>query len=260
MLDGFDLATIQDESLRAIVRFLMNQVEDLAAKVQHHAEEIQRLRDENNRLKGEQGQPTIKPNRLSPPHSSEAERATPKPRRKCAKQATLRIDRTQTITVDRTTLPADARFKGYQRVIVQDVRLTTDTVCFRKEKFYSPSLRQTILAPNPPGYDGQFGPGIKALVLTLAFESGMSEPIIRRLLTLAGVSISAGQLSHLVVRNHDTFHADRTAILKAGLASSPWQHHPEGSRHHGHAGGWRHCALSCAVQSAVYRVYDLAAV
>jgi len=240
MLDGFDPTTIQDESLRMIVRFLMNQIEDLTVKTQQQAEEIRRLRDENNRLKGEQGQPTIKPNRSSPPHSSEIERATPKPRRKCAKQATLRIDRTQTITVDRTTLPADARFKGYQRVIVQDVRLTTDTVCFRKEKFYSPSLRQTFLAPNPPGYDGQFGPGIKALVLTLAFESGMSEPIIRRLLTLAGVSISAGQLSNLVVRNHDTFHDDRTAILKAGLASSPWQHidttvtRVDGVNAHGH--------------------------
>ena len=150
--------------------------------------------------------------------------------------------------------------KAISGSIVQDVRLTTDTVCFRKEKWYSPSLRQTFLPSNSPGYDGQFGPGIKALVLTLAFENGMSEPIIRRLLTLAGVSISTGQLSNLVVCNHDAFHDDRTAILKAGLASSPWQHHPKGSRHDGHPRQWHQCPLSYAVQSALYRVYDLTAV
>ena len=55
MLDGFDPTTIQDESLRMIVRFLMNQIEDLTVKTQQQAEEIRRLRDDNNRLKGEQG-------------------------------------------------------------------------------------------------------------------------------------------------------------------------------------------------------------
>ncbi|WP_345725099.1 hypothetical protein [Herpetosiphon gulosus] len=107
---------------------------------------------------------------------------------------------------------------------VQDLRLTTDTVCFRKEKWYSPSLRQTFLAANPPGYEGQFGPHLKAFVLPLAFESGMSERSIRRVLTLAGISISVGQLSQLIITNHDAFHHDRMAILKAGFASSPWQH------------------------------------
>ncbi len=172
MLDGFDLTTIHDESLRTIVRFLMNQVEDLAAKVRHQADEIQRLRDENNRLKGEHGQPTIKPNRPALACSSTHERAIPQARCTRAKQATLRIDRTETLMVDRATLPHDARFKGYHQVRVQDLRLTTDTVCFRKEKWYSPSLRQTFLAANPPGYEGQFGPHLKAFVLTLAFESG----------------------------------------------------------------------------------------
>ena len=224
MLDGFDLTTIHDESLRTIVRFLMNQVEDLAAKVRHQADEIQRLRDENNRLKGEHGQPTIKPNRPALACSSTHERAIPQARCTRAKQATLRIDRTETLMVDRATLPHDARFKGYHQVRVQDLRLTTDTVCFRKEKWYSPSLRQTFLAANPPGYEGQFGPHLKAFVLTLAFESGMSERSIRRVLTLAGISISVGQLSQLIITNHDAFHHDRMAILKAGFASSPWQH------------------------------------
>lgn len=224
MLDGFDPLTIDDAALRRVVLSLMNQVDELSATVRRQADEIQGLRDENNRLKGEQGKPHILPNQPPKPVSSEAERAVPKLRTKRSKRATLPIDRTEILRLDRTTLPLDAQFKGYQRVVVQDIRLTTDTVCFRKEKFYSPGEQRTYLADVPPGFEGHFGPTVKALVLTLAFESGMSEPIIHGFLSLAGLDISAGQISTMLLQQHDTFHAERDAILAAGLASSPWQH------------------------------------
>ena len=57
MPDNFDPNLISDPVLRQVVLFLMNQVEELSARVKSQAEEIQRLRDENNRLKGEQGKP-----------------------------------------------------------------------------------------------------------------------------------------------------------------------------------------------------------
>lgn len=224
MLDGFDPSTIQDPALRQVVQALMNHLEQLAAKVRAQADEIQRLRDENNRLKGEQGKPDIKPNKPPRQLSSEAERAVAKPRRKRAKRANLRIDRELVVPLDPSTLPPDAQFKGYRRVVVQDIVLTTDTVRLLKAKYYSPSEHRTYLAAPPPGYEGQFGPGVKALVLTLYFDSGMSEPIIRSLLTQAGLQISTGQISNLLIANHDRFHQERAAILAAGLPSSPWQH------------------------------------
>jgi transposase IS66 family protein len=224
MLDGFDPSTIQDPALRQVVQSLMNQLEALYAKVQAQAAEIQRLRDENNHLKGEQGKPDIKPNKVAHQLSSEAERAIPKPRRKQAKCARLRIDRELVVPLDHSALPADAQFKGYRRVVVQDIVLTTDTVRLLKAKYYSPSEHRTYVAAPPPGYEGQFGPGLKALVLTLYFDSGMSEPIIRSLLTQAGVQISTGQLSNLLIAHQERFHQERAAILAAGLHSSPWQH------------------------------------
>ena len=79
MLEEFDPSTIEDEGLRQIVIYLMNLVENLSAKVAEQAEEIQRLRDENNRLKGEQGKPKIKPNKAKADLSSEKERRKSKP-------------------------------------------------------------------------------------------------------------------------------------------------------------------------------------
>jgi Transposase IS66 family len=224
MLDSFDPSTIQDPALRQVVQALMNQVEELAAKVRAQADEIQRLRDENNHLKGEQGKPNIQPNKAPRQLSSEAERAVPKPRRKRAKHTRLRIDRELVVPLDPSTLPVDAQFKGYQRVVVQDIVLSTDTVRLLKAKYYSPSEHRTYVAPPPPGYEGQFGPGVKALILTLYFDSGMSEPIIRSLLTQAGVQISTGQISNLLIADQERFHQERLAILAAGLHASPWQH------------------------------------
>ena|SRR5437899_12094736 len=93
MLENFDPNTIEDEGLRQAVLHLMNLVENLHAKVQEQAEEIQRLRDENNRLKGEQGKPKMKANKAAPHLSSEKERRESKPHRKANKQAQIRIDR-----------------------------------------------------------------------------------------------------------------------------------------------------------------------
>ena len=57
----------------------MNLVEELKQENQAVRLEIQRMRDENNRLKGEQGKPTIKPNKKGRDHSSEKEREPKKP-------------------------------------------------------------------------------------------------------------------------------------------------------------------------------------
>jgi hypothetical protein len=169
MLENFNPNAIEDETVREVVLYLMNLVESLSAKVQEQAEEIQRLRDENNRLKGEQGKPKIKANKPIPDRSSEKERRESKPHQKARKQAEIKIDRVEVLKVDRQRLPQDATFKGYEEVIVQDGEFRTENIKFRKEKYYSPSQKQTYLADLPTGYKGQFGPKVRAWVLALYY-------------------------------------------------------------------------------------------
>jgi hypothetical protein len=59
------------------------------------------------------------------------------------------------------------RESGYEEVVVQDIEFRTENIKFRKEKYYSPSQKQTYLADLPAGYKGQFGPGVRAWVLAL---------------------------------------------------------------------------------------------
>jgi len=254
MLENMDLSKIQDESTRQLVVQLMNLVEALSADLRDAQAEIQRLRDENNRLKGEQGKPQIKGNtvkRARVDYSSEQERRQSKPRQKRVKKASLEIHREQALEVDKASLPSDAKFKGYEDVVVQDVVFRADNVCFHKEKYWARSTARTYLAELPHGYEGQFGPGLKALTLTLYFESGMSEPKILGLYENMGIQISAGQLSNLLIKGHEAFHAEEASVYEAGLRSSPWQHIDQTSTRVG--GQNQHCTIVCNQMYTLYR-------
>jgi regulator of replication initiation timing len=261
MLDSFDPNDIQDiDGARQAIIHLLNLIEELVAENRELREENQRLRDENNRLKGEQGQPKVKPSKKAATptskgdHSSEAERRTRKPRERRAKVTQIQIDREVTLTLDRTQLPEDAEPKGYVPVVVQDVRLTTDNVRFLKEKRYSSSQNKTYLAELPAGYDGEFGPGIHALVRVMYHAVNTSEPKIVEFLSYVGVSISDGQVSNMLVKNQETFHAEKDAVYQAGLGSSPWQHIDEtGTRVNGVN---QHCHAVCNPLFTAYMTTD----
>src|SRR5205085_10039716 len=111
MLEDVDPTTIEDERLRQVFISLMNLVEQLSVMVAQQAEEIQRLRDENNRLKGEQGKPKILPNtKANTALSSEKERRACRAHHTANKHAHRRIDRVVVVKVEREDVPAVAEF------------------------------------------------------------------------------------------------------------------------------------------------------
>lgn len=227
MLEGIELNAIQEENARQLIRRLLNLIEQLSADLQNAKAEIQVLRDENNRLKGEQGKPQVKGNKTQPAegnqHSSEEERKTKRTHRKASKKDDIKIDREEVVKINPEELPLDSEFKGYVDVVVQDILLKTDNVRFRKERYYSGSNRKTYQAQLPCGYEGQFGPGVKALVPALYFGMGTSEPKIIEFLKNLGLTISKGQLSNLLIAKQEAFHAESDAVYEGGLRSSTYQ-------------------------------------
>ena len=70
-----EIAQIESSGGQAIVKKLLNIIERLASSNDAQESELQKLRDEINRLKGEQGKPDIKANKKKDGNiSSEAER------------------------------------------------------------------------------------------------------------------------------------------------------------------------------------------
>ena len=74
LLPTIDPKEIADEKMRQTVELLLNLIEQLNSKVIDLEVENQKLRDENNRLKGEQGKPDIKANKKKPLNKNYSER------------------------------------------------------------------------------------------------------------------------------------------------------------------------------------------
>jgi hypothetical protein len=62
------------------------------------------------------------------------------------------------------------------------------------------------------------------MIPMLYYGGQMTEPKIRELLGYAGIEISAGQISGILIKGQEEYHAENDAICEAGLSSSPYQH------------------------------------
>jgi len=229
MLDEIDLSKIEDSETQRLVLKLLDRLESSLHRIDLLQAENQALQDEINRLKGEQGKPAIKPPAPKKDYSSRQHyrRSPKKGKEKGSKNARLRvaITRTEKLVVEQQSLPKDAVFKGYEQVIVQEVIFRPEVICFQKEKFYSPSEQMTYLAKLPEGFEGQFGPGLIALVLQLYYQAGLSEPKLHQLLTTFGFLVSPAQISKwLIERYQPIFGAEKQEVTKAGLASTTYHH------------------------------------
>lgn len=235
MLDQFDPSQIKDEALRQQFIVLVNLLEKALAENRQLKEEVAALKDENTRFKGGQGRPPLAGGKSKaknddplaefkhrkPPTADPSDKDRS---RKETKNAKLVIDRVETLGLAKADLPPDAVFKGYEEVVVQDVKFEATTILFRRAKYYSAEQSMSYTAPLPAGYGGQFGPGVRAWVLNLYYAANLSEPKLLEFLHTIGLKVSAGQLSHWLIHEVEVFHQEKAEVVRAGLESTPYQH------------------------------------
>ena len=215
------------KKLTEVLPILFQLIERLSQENEKLKAENQKLRDENSLLKGEQGKPKIRGNKKPGENiSSEKDRKKREKKKKKkskAKKHKIKIDRTEVCKVDRSNLPQDAEFKGYESVIVQEILIKTDNVEYKKEVFYSASENKTYVGQLPSGVTGEFGPGVRALVCTLKHVANMSEPRILELLENCGIFISQSTISRILTNDESGFNEEKKDIFRAALDSTPFQ-------------------------------------
>ncbi len=228
-----DIELIEAADVKASVVVLLNLVETLGAENEKLREEQQKLKDEINRLKGEQGKPEIKgKKRKGDDLSSEQERKEASggqgkggqgERQREPKRDRIKIDRVQECPVNRDELPEDAIFKGYESVIVQDLKIISDNVEYRRAVYYSPSQKKTYRGPLPQQVKGEFGVGIRSLIPTMKHVCNMSEPKILEFLQNFNVRISAGYISSLLTDPQALFHHEKDELYRTALECGAYQ-------------------------------------
>ena len=210
---------------------LQAQVSELFVTVQKHQQEIQALRDENARLKGQKPRPVFKGSALDkraqadeadePDDDDQQGPAAPggDSRRpgsdKRSKTATLKIHRE--VVAALSDVPAGAVFNGYSDYVVQDVVVTGSNTRIRREEWRLPDGK-VALAPLPVEFSyGHFGLGVHQLVIGLHRKGHVSQEVVRELLLDWGVDISEGQVNSILNNGHERFFGEATQVLQAGL-------------------------------------------
>jgi len=238
-----EIAQLENSASQALVKKLLNLIERVVKENNTLLTERQQLRDEINRLKGEQGKPDIKANKKKDGNlSSEAERkeaeanankdnsesgensAGKKKRQREPKLPKIKIDREVFCRLDKTGLPDDLVFKDYEDVVIQDLIITTNNVNYRREVYYSASTNKSYRGELPAEVrgKGEYGPGIRALIPILKAEGNMSEKRILGFFQNFGIEVSATYISQQWTGGYDLFHQEKSALYRSGITASDY--------------------------------------
>jgi hypothetical protein len=205
-------------------------------------EEVQMLKDEINRLKGEDGKPNIsaknqkekgekekekEEEKAAGNHSSEKERKEKKKRKKrIAKfDSSLRIDETVVIDIEnKDKLPKDIEFKNYAISHYQDLIIVAKNIEVKRAIYYSPSNNRTYTASLPDEYKigSDYTQRLKAHAIMLKFEFGMSIPKIWNFLGMHGINISQGTVSNILLENAAILEEESMAVHRNGMEAAPY--------------------------------------
>ncbi len=194
MLDAIrhiDPSSIKDiESFREIVKLLLNIVEQQSEQIDQLKQENQELKDEINRLKGEQGSPKFRGSKDSGLKDISSEkRHRKKNHKKGLKKSDINIDRTEYRKVDPSILPEDAQFKGYDEVIEQELCLIRRNTLYKVERYYSPGQGKLYRGQLPEEYIGEFGVGLQSLVQMLHHVCDVTHGRLNAFLKSQGILI-----------------------------------------------------------------------
>jgi hypothetical protein len=114
-----------------------------------------------------------------------------------------------------------SRFKGYEDILVRDLRLSAEVVRYRRERWVTPS-GETVLASLPAGIVGGFGPGLRRFLLVAHAQGQVTTERLVALLAGIGIEISKRQVVRLLTSRLDDLIAEDRDVLRAGLATARW--------------------------------------
>jgi len=222
------------------VSTLIGLLEQQSVTIQQQAEQIQLLKDEIARLKGQKPKPKIKPSKLEKEPKQDKKSSSDKRGGSQKREKTPELEIHEHIRIPPETIPKGSVFKDLQPFTVQGLEIHPHNTCYLLERWQTPD-GANIVGKLPPDVQGHYDATLKTFILYQHNHCQVTQPLLLEELREWGVDISAGQLSRILTEQKDIFHREKDDILSAGLKASDYVNVDDtGARHSGKNGYCTH--------------------
>ncbi len=100
----------------------------------------------------------------------------------------------------KAVVPPGSRFRGYEDVLVQDLRISVEVVRYRRERWET-ATGGRIVAALPPGIIGGFGPELRRFIAAGHFQGPSDQ---RATALLNGMGLQIWQAAGRALAQHGT--------------------------------------------------------
>jgi hypothetical protein len=209
MAKEIKLPQVSQAELTPLVAKLLEMVQDLAHRVQLQTEEIAVLKKQKKR-------PKIRPSQMDDHTGGGDSGHTGLPRSRPAKTRRkqtqdLEIHHNEVVKVE--GVQADWSFKGYEKYVVQGLRIEPDNTCYLLEQWEKPDGTYAT-AKAPPG--GHYSARLVSYILHQYHHQHVTQPLLLEQLQELGFKLSAGKLSELIIAGKEDFHREKAELLAVG--------------------------------------------
>jgi len=212
----------KDAAVQDLLITCMNLLESQSSIISNQSKEIQELKDEINRMKGEHGD--LPPRQKRKVHVGQKTKIKAKrsAHKKKSKKAKLVIDQVVNCKIDTSQLPLDATLHHYDKLIQQDIIFKRQNTLFRIPVYYSKSKKSTYRGILPKEYHGQFGKRLESFVQLFHHYCDVTQSRLNALLKNIGIQISSGKICSILLTNGATMEQEAKRILLNGLLEVPY--------------------------------------
>ena len=217
-------------------------VAELLEIINLQKEEIQRLKDEIARLKGQKPKPEIKPSQMENARSDKKSMKEKKGKRagSAKRKKTEELEIHETRIIKPNMLPNGCRFKGYKEFTVQDLIIMPRNTRYLLERWETPQ-GEYVTGKLPDNVKDHFGLCMHRFVLYQYYHAGVTQPLILEQLIEIGLDISSGKINQIVTEGKELFEKEKEDVLRAGLEVSGYINVDDtGARHKGRNGYCTH--------------------
>ena len=217
-----------------LIEHQQSTIAKLTAKVSELEAKVSGLDEELKAAKKLKGKPQIRPSTLNQGDKKSTSGGKRPGSDKRSKKTSFIVNEER--LVEPEELPEGAFCNGYREYDVQDLILERHHIRFLLAEYVTVE-GQTIVGKLPAEYQSHYGSTLKSFILYQHHQCRVPQNLILEQLKELGIDISAGQVNRILVEDKESFHAEQSEVLQAGLETAEYVHTDDtGARHQGQNG------------------------